>query len=660
MRRDAVLALASVVGLLCVTSPAAAADASLSSDAAAFGVRESATGVGLSPDGSKIVYVAPAPGGATVGFVADIASGQATPFLRAGASGEKLRWCSFVTELRLVCRYTGIANQTGMLVGYGRLIAVNTDGSGLKELGQKASFYDAGLRQYDGQIIDWLPGGDGSVLMEREYVPEIGRTGSRIARSEQGVGVDRINTTTLKVISVETAKPRVSGYVTDGRGNIRLMAFTGVSGDGLLTGKSKYLYRTDGSRDWKMLVDYVDDEQFEPLAIDATTDALYALKPYEGRKALYRIKLTDSHPEELVASNPRVDIDEVIRSGNGQHVIGYSYAEDRRSAVYFDPEYKALAAKLGRAIPNLPIIDFEETSIDGQKTLVHAGSDNDPGRYYLFDKKTKSLAELMLDRPELEGRSLATVKPVSVKAPDGTIIPAYLTLPPGRIAKGLPAVVLPHGGPSARDEWGFDWLAQFLAARGYAVLQPNYRGSAGFGDKWLNENGFKNWRTSIGDILASARWLASEGIADPNRLAVVGWSYGGYAALQSAVTEPGLFKAVAAIAPVTDLGMLKKEAEDYTNSRLVEQFVGEGSHIAEGSPLRHADAIKVPVLLVHGDMDQNVRIEQSDKMASALRSNGAQLEFLRFKGLDHQLEESTARMQMLIKIGELLDRTIGH
>jgi len=649
-----------VLGSLCAGRPANAADASLGSDAAVFGVRESAVGVGLSPDGSMIVYVAPGPGGATIGFTADIASGEAKPFLRAGASGEKLRWCAFVTDRRLVCRYSGVANQAGMLVGYGRLISLNTDGSDLKELGQRASFYDAGLRQYDGEIIDWLPGGDGSVLMEREYVPEIGRTGSRIARTEQGVGVDRIDTTTLKVISVETAKPKVSSYVTDGRGNVRLMAFTGVSSDGLLNGKTKYLYRTEGSRDWKTLVDYVDDEEFEPLAIDATTDALYALKPYEGRKALYRIKLTDAHPEELVASNSRVDIDQVIRSGNGQRVIGYSYAEDRRSAVYFDPEYKALAAKLGRAIPNLPIIDFDETSADGQKTLVHAGSDNDPGRYYLFDKKTKNLAELMLDRPELEGRTLATVKPVSVKAPDGTIIPAYLTLPPGKPAKGLPAVVLPHGGPSSRDEWGFDWLAQFLAARGYAVLQPNYRGSAGFGDKWLNENGFKNWRTSIGDIIASARWLASEGIADSNRLAVVGWSYGGYAALQSAVTEPTLFKAVAAVAPVTDLGMLKKEAKDYTNSRLVEEFIGDGPHIVEGSPLRHAAAIKVPVLLVHGDMDQNVGVAESDKMAAALKANGTPVEFLRFKGLDHQLEESTARMQMLTKIGELLDRTIGH
>jgi dipeptidyl aminopeptidase/acylaminoacyl peptidase len=174
------------------------------------------------------------------------------------------------------------------------------------------------------------------------------------------------------------------------------------------------------------------------------------------------------------------------------------------------------------------------------------------------------------------------------------------------------------------------------------------------------QNGFKSWKTSIGDITASAHWLADQGIADPKRLAVVGWSYGGYAALQSEVTEPSLFKAVAAIAPVTDLAMLKRESENYTNRQIVADFVGSGPHIAEGSPLRHAAAIRVPVLLVHGDLDQNVDVLESEKMDAALRAAGTQVEFLRFKSLDHQLEDRAARTEMLTKIGQLLARTIGH
>ena len=332
---------------------------------------------------------------------------------------------------------------------------------------------------------------------------------------------------------------------------------------------------------------------------------------------------------------------------------------DKREVEYFDPEYKALHDSLGKAM-KLPLIELGSASEDGSKVIVFGGADNDPGRYYLFDKGAKRLNELFLARPELENRKLAEVKPVSVRAADGTMIPSYLTLPPGKEAKNLPAVVLPHGGPSSRDEWGFDWLAQYLAARGYAVLQPNYRGSAGFGSDWLMENGFKSWRTSIGDIASSARWLADQGIADRNRLAIVGWSYGGYAALQAAATEPGLFKAVAAIASVTDLGLLKQDAQQYTSGRIVAKFVGTGPHVSEGSPLQRAREIKVPVLLVHGDFDLNVGVNQSLKMEGALKGAGTPVQLLRYKTLDHQLDDSTARTEMLTAIGALLEKNIGR
>jgi dienelactone hydrolase len=499
--------------------------------------------------------------------------------------------------------------------------------------------------------------------MERQYVPEEGKGGTRMVRTKRGVGVDKIDTLTLKVTPVEGARSDVDFYLSDGLGNVRLMALTGVANgvyEGMLTGKTRYFYRSTGSKDWKALTAFVKDEDYSPLAVDGTTNSLYVLKPLEGRRALYRIKLDGTQATELVASNPRVDIDDVIRSANGQKVIGYTYVIDKRQVEYFDPEYQALTSSLGHAISNLPLIRFEGASTDGSKILIFAGADNDPGRYFVFDRGSKKLAEIMLVRPDLENKTLAAVKPVNVTAPDGVLIPAYLTVPPGKEAQKLPAVVLPHGGPSARDEWGFDWLAQYLASHGYAVLQPNYRGSAGFGDAWLMKNGFKSWRTSIGDITASAHWLISQGIADQNRLAIVGWSYGGYAALQSAVTEPSLFKAVAAIAPVTDLELLKQESAAYTNSQIVADFIGTGPHIADGSPLRHAAAIKVPVLLVHGDMDINVHSLESEKMEAALKAAGTPVEFLHYHTLDHQLDDSSARIEMLSKIGALLDRTIGH
>ena len=653
-----------VFGLLAGTSAVASAQAqrSLADDAAAFGSREAVMSPDLSADGNNVLYLTPGAGRATAAVISNLITGKMQVVAQSDGKPESLDWCRFGSSTRVVCRVSGMTNQGNEIIGFGRMLSMGIDGSAPKLLGQTDSAYDEGLRQYDTGIIDWLGGNDGKILMVRAYVPEAYKLNTRIIRTKSGLGVDRVDVDSLKSDSVEPARDdqrnQVSGYMTDGKGAVRLATISEYTPQGYLSGRTAYQYRAAGSRDWEELVPYQEDE-FEPLAIDASLNRLYALKKRNGRYALYGITLGLNISETLVAENPNVDIDDVVRFGDGQRVIGYTYAEEARHAVYFDPEFKALSASLAKAIPQLPLVDFIDSSADGQKLLIRAGSDTDPGRYYLFDRSKKALNELMLERPKLEGRQLASVKSVSIPGSGGVSIPAYLTLPPGREAKRLPAVVLPHGGPSSRDEWGFDWLPQFLAARGYAVLQPQFRGSAGFGDAWLNDNGFKNWRTSIGDVTASAKWLASQGIADPNKLAIVGWSYGGYAALQSAAVEPSLYKAAVAIAPVTDLAMLKNEFANFTSHRLVEQVVGSGPHVTEGSPRRNAASIQAPVLLFHGDLDRNVRMAQSVEMDQALKAAGKSSELVTYKGLDHQLDDSVARTEMLTKIGTLLDRTIG-
>lgn len=651
------LLLASAIGA-CVAAPALGAD--LASDAKAFGARNSVLAPDLSADGSHVIYITPGPGRKSIAVIGDLDLGKFTAATSSDGVPEILRRCHFVSSTRSICGVTGTAKNSVLdLLGFSRLISLNNDGTDAKLLGQTDSFYDAWIRQVDAEVVDWLDGTDNKVLLERVYVPEEGKIGTHFVRTKKGLGVDLIDARTLTSNTLESPRDGTSGYMSDGRGHVRLMTSPVVSNAGMLSGRTSYSYRTADSRDWKSLGTY-DDDQFRPLAVDAEANQLYALKKKNGRFALYKIRLDGTLSEVLVAQNPTVDIDDVVRFGDGQRVIGYTYVLDKRTTVYFDPEFQGLAAALSKVIPQLPLVSFVDASHDGRKLLIHAGSDSDPGRYYLFDRDKKTLTPAMIDRPDLEGRALASVKVVTIAAPDGVSIPAYLTLPPGKPASRLPAVILPHGGPSARDVWGFDWLAQFLSARGYAVLQPQYRGSAGFGDAWLNENGFRNWRTSIGDITASTKWLAAQGIANPDRTAILGWSYGGYAALQSAATEPELYKAVIAIAPVTDLEMLKADFRDFTVSRLIDKEVGTGPQVSEGSPLRHAAAIRAPVLLVHGDLDTNVKIAHSEKMDAALKSLGKQSELVTFKGLDHQLDDSDARTQMLTKIGELLDRTIGH
>lgn len=631
------------------------------SSAAAFGAREGVGHIDISPDGSRVVYLSPGPGRSTEVYVASLADGAPTLVTRSSGDPERLAWCAFVSNDRLICRVGGMVNSAGLLLPFSRLLAIDTDGRNAKQLGQSSSSYDAGIRQYDGNIIDWLPDEDGAVLMAREYVPEAGKTGSNIVRREDGLGVDRIDVRSMKVTRVEGAMRNADLFISDGRGKVRIKRFRPVrASTGMLVSRVDYHYRKSDSDAWLPFSTWQErggqvGAEMEPIAVDATTNSAYVLKNLDGRKALYRVKLDGSMATELVYKNDRVDVDGVVRIGRGARVIGATFAEERRDVIYFDPEFAKLARALGKAIPNLPLVKFVASSRDNNKLLIFAGSDTEPGRYFVYDKAKRTLNETMLARPELENVALAKVRPISYPAEDGTAIPAYLTLPPGKEnAKGLPAVVLPHGGPSARDEWGFDWLAQFLAHQGYAVLQPNYRGSAGFGDAWLKTNGFKSWRTSIGDVTAAGRWLVAQGLADPTRLAIVGWSYGGYAALQSAILQPDLFKAVVAIAPVTDLGLVKNEAQDYTHGNLVAEEVGSGPHIREGSPLQNAERIKVPVLMFHGDMDINVGVQQSRKMDSKLRSLGAKGEFIVYKGLEHDLDDSRARTDMLGKIASFL------
>jgi dipeptidyl aminopeptidase/acylaminoacyl peptidase len=316
-------------------------------------------------------------------------------------------------------------------------------------------------------------------------------------------------------------------------------------------------------------------------------------------------------------------------------------------------------AALGKALPRQPQVRVTEASVDENRLLVWAGSDTDPGQYFVFDRTTHELMPFSGVRPPLANMPLATVKPVEYPAADGAMVPGYLTMPVGTSGKHLPAIVLPHGGPAARDEWGFDWLSQYYAARGFAVLQPNFRGSSGYGDAWFKDNGFKSWRTAIGDVDDAGKWLIAQGIADPGKLAIVGWSYGGYAALQSAVVDPGLFKAVVAIAPVTDLAALKQESLNWSNHNLVTDYVGDGPHIREGSPAQNARAIKVPVLIFHAELDRNVSIAESRLMDGKLKAAGVPHELVTWPKLDHYLDDSDARATMLRKSDAFLRASMG-
>ncbi len=399
---------------------------------------------------------------------------------------------------------------------------------------------------------------------------------------------------------------------------------------------------------------------FEPQGFDETGEWLLALETQGGRKALVRYAADGSHRRETLFADQRVDIDGVLRIGKYDRPVAAAYTLDAPEYHYFDPAVARLSAALTRALGKGVSVSVIGESWDGQRKLAVVEGAQTPARWFLYDVPAHKVSELLLARPDLAGIALAATVPVSYPAEDGTLIPAYLTLPLGRTA-GRPgaAIVMPHGGPAERDALGYDWLAQYFAAMGYAVLQPNFRGSTGYGDKWFAKNGFQSWRTAIGDINSGGRWLIAQGTADPARLAIVGWSYGGYAALQANVIDPALYKATIAVAPVTDLQLMRDEARAFGDEQLFRDYIGSGPELLRGSPARNAARIAAPVLIFQGDHDVNVDAAQAHAMDAALAKAGRPHELIVYPGLDHQLSDGEVRARMLRRAAEFLSANLG-
>lgn len=622
--------------------------------AVAFGTRPSVEQVSLSPDGSKIAYIAPRAGQAASLYTVDLKSGQSKVAASVDGKPQRLDRCDWVSNDRLACRIYAVvmADEVRPVT---RIVALDADGQNIKMLSQSDNLAQRYATGYGGSVIDLSPSVDGAVLMDRWFIPEA-ELNTRLNNRDEGLGVVRVDTRTLATKAIVEGNRNAAEYITDGRGEVRVMGIQlSSTASGYAGQKVKYMFRPAGGKRWQDLAEYdvLTEEGFNPLAVDPKLNTVYGLQKQNGRKALFKIALDGSGRKELVYAHPQVDVDGVIRVGRSRRPVGVTFATEKRGAIYFDPEIDRIAGLLGRGMKTLPLIRIVDASEDESKLLVYAGSDTDAGRYFVYDKAAKALNEIMLVRPALEKVKTASVEAVTYKAADGTSVPAYLTLPPGGAQKGLPAIVMPHGGPSARDEWGFDWLVQYYAARGYAVLQPNYRGSSGYGDAWFKNNGFQSWDVAIGDVNDAGKWLVAQGIADPAKLAIVGWSYGGYAALQSAVIDPSLYKAIVAIAPVTDLGLLKEGAHPLTK-----RYIGEGPHIRAGSPAQNVSKITAPVLMFHGTLDSNVAISQAQRMEDRLKSAGKSVELVTYERLDHYLEDSQARIDMLKRSDAFLRRSL--
>jgi dipeptidyl aminopeptidase/acylaminoacyl peptidase len=338
-----------------------------------------------------------------------------------------------------------------------------------------------------------------------------------------------------------------------------------------------------------------------------------------------------------VESDPqnRVDLSGVLFSDLTDELLATFYYDDRLRQYWKDKSYEADYKRIQQKLPGKEISIVSRTQ-DERLWLIAAQGDTEPGEAYLFDRNSKRLTFQYRVREKLPREHLARMRPVRYRSSDGLEIPAYLTLPKGVEPKGLPAVILPHGGPWSRDTWGYRGLVQFLANRGYAVLQPNFRGSTGYGKQFLNA-GNRQWGEKMQDDLTwGVKYLIEQGIADPKRVGILGGSYGGYATLAGVTFTPDLYAAAVALVAPSNLITLLESIPPYWEAvrvmfykRMGDPSTPEGrSQLERQSPLNAASKIKTPLLLIHGANDPRVKQRESDQIVVALRDRGFPVQYL--------------------------------
>lgn len=344
---------------------------------------------------------------------------------------------------------------------------------------------------------------------------------------------------------------------------------------------------------------------------------------------------------------------------------GASVQDTGTSYVFFDPAAAEAWAKVSSAFPDRHP-QLVSWSADLQTVLVLTEGPGDAGSYHVVDLDRRAVNALGETYPALSADQVAPVRPISYSADDGLEIHGYLTTPPGLTdPRALPLVVLPHGGPAARDGMGFDWWAQALASRGYAVLQANFRGSTGYGKSFL-EAGYGEWGLKMQtDLSDGVRWLTEQGLVDPEKVCIVGASYGGYAALAGPTLDQGVYRCAVSVAGVSDLRrMIDQEARDgrrrnNESVRYWNRFIGADGpgdrSLDVRSPARLAAQADAPILLIHGRDDTVVPIRQSQLMAEALRSAGKPVEFVELEGEDHWLSRGETRLRMLTETVRFLE-----
>jgi dipeptidyl aminopeptidase/acylaminoacyl peptidase len=437
----------------------------------------------------------------------------------------------------------------------------------------------------------------------------------------------RLNVATGEMKMVAQNPGKVDRWITDHAGVIRAATQTDGVNTSLLT-------RPDEKTAFKMVLTTNFREAVNPQFFTFDNKNLYATSNI-GRDKAAVVTIDPSNGKELekLYENPDVDVDALAYSKKRKVVTFAAFDTWKTERKFFDKQSETMYKTLSEKLPGYEVEVVANDKAE-DKFIVVASNDRSPGSRNLFDAKTATLTKLVDVAPWLKESELAPMKPVEYKSRDGLTIHAYLTLPLGREAKNLPVVINPHGGPWYRDTWGFNPEVQFLANRGYAVLQMNFRGSTGYGRKFW-EASFKQWGQAMqDDITDGVQWLIKQGIADPKRVAIYGGSYGGYATLAGVAFTPDLYAAAVDYVGVANMFTFMKTIPPYWKPFLdmFHEMVGDPEKdkamMEAVSPVMHAEKIKTPLFVAQGAHDPRVNKDESDQMVAALKKRGVEVEYM--------------------------------
>lgn len=625
----------------------AAASAPVAAPVEAYAQLPGARGARLSPSGQRLALIAPVQGRMAI-VVWDL-DGKGKPVVIKTGEGEP-SWVAWKSDQRLVVSLRVVSDR-GVLVKTvdTRLIAVDADGSRVTELVQA----DKGdyTPQIQDRVLSFLEDDPGHILLELPKVDRMSRTPASASTIHDRVGHPEVVKVDLRTGATETVVPmngQINTWISDRSGAVRL-------GWSLSRDKKslELLYRDQPQHTWRSVQTLTlnQGQTFEPLAfLEGQSDHIYVSSNHAvGWRGIYEYSLSEKRFVRTVAEDPAGDLDAIVR---GDEMVAIEGGRSRLR--YLSKDWGDDARLIDKALPDSLNV-LVDRSRDGHRVLLSVLRGNEPVDFWLL---TRSAAQPVLEPvteayPGLNPSQIAPTTVVSYSARDGLKIPALLTLPVGaRRGPGavpLPFVVLPHGGPSAHDSRGFDYWVQFLASRGYGVLQPQFRGSTGYGPQFLTA-GYGQWGLAMqDDVTDGTRWLIDQKLADPRRIALVGGSYGGYAALMGLIKEPVLYRAAVAFAAVTDLLTLVDDQRGYVFGDLnLPQIVkGSGATLEETSPAQQATRIIQPVLLLHGRKDYTVPVLHTELMERALKRAGKPVQAIYLDEADHYLSRAEDRLTLL-------------